>query len=96
MDVASLNGNEAAFRASEDNAFIAGMNSTAADAIFYSNALRTPEQMHGFAPRYNSLASPTGATSAQMINGGGSGTDNTSIWIITWGPQTCSLIYPKG
>ena len=34
VDVASLNGNEAAFRASEDNAFIAGLNSTAATAIF--------------------------------------------------------------
>ena len=96
VDVASLNGNEAAFRASEDNAFIAGLNSTAATAIFYSNAKTDPEKMHGLAPRYNSLSSPSGATSAQMIDGGGSGSDNTSIWIITWGPQTCSLIYPKG
>ena len=96
VDVASLNGNEAAFRASEDNAFIAGLNSTAATAIFYSNALTDPEKMHGLAPRYNSLTAPVGATSSQMINGGGSGSDNTSIWLITWGPQTCSLIYPKG
>lgn len=96
VDVASLNGNEAAFRASEDNAFIAGLNDTAATAIFYSNALTSPEEMHGLSPRYNSLTSPAGATSSQMINGGGSGSDNTSIWIITWGPQTCSLIYPKG
>jgi len=96
VDVASLNGNEAAFRASEDNGFIAGLNSTAATAIFYSNGKRYPEQMHGLAPRYNNLTSPAGATSSQMIDGGGSGSDNTSIWLITWGPQTCSLIYPKG
>lgn len=96
VDVASLNGNERAFRASEDNAFIAGLNSTAATAIFYSNGKRYPEQMHGLAPRYNNLTSPVSATSDQMINGGGSGSDNTSIWLITWGPQTCSLIYPKG
>jgi len=96
VDVASLNGNEAAFRASEDNAFIAGLNSTAATAIFYGNTGTDPEQMHGLAPRYNDLTTPAGASSTQMINGNGAGDDNTSIWIITWGPQTCSLIYPKG
>ena len=95
VDVASLGGNEAAFRASEDNAFIAGLNSTAATAIFYGNVKLNPEQMHGLAPRYNSLAT-THEYADQIIDGKGAGTDNTSIWIITWGPQTCSLIYPKG
>lgn len=95
VDIASLGGNEAAFRASEDNAFIAGLNGTAATALFYANAKTDPEKMHGLAPRYNSLAT-THEYADQIINGGGSGSDNTSIWIITWGPQTCSLIYPKG
>ena len=93
VDVASLNGNEAAFRESEDNAFIAGLNDTAATAIFYSNAGVNPEQMHGLSPRYNST---TGDYSEQIISAGGSSSDNTSIWFITWGPQTVSLIYPKG
>jgi len=97
VDVASLGGNEAAFRASEDNAFIAGMNSTMATALFYGNALTDPEKFHGLAPRYNSASSPAGATSTQMIDAGG-GTDDveTSIWLITWGPQTCTLMYPQG
>jgi len=94
VDVASLNGNEAAFRASEDNAFIAGLNSTVATALFYGNQKLNPEQMHGLSPRYGALTS--GEYDDQIINGGGSGSDNTSVWIITWGPQTCSLIYPKG
>lgn len=93
VDVASLNANERAFRASEDNAFIAGMNSTVATALFYGNQKTDPEQLHGLSPRYNSL---TGDYEDQIINGGGSGSDNTSIWIITWGPQTCTLLYPKG
>lgn len=95
VDIASLNANEAAFRASEDNAFIAGMNSTVATALFYGNQKVNPEQVHGLSPRYNSLAT-THEYASQIINGGGSGDDNTSIWIITWGPQTISLIYPKG
>jgi len=93
VDVAKLNGNEAAFRASEDNAFIAGMNSTMATALIYGNAKTDPEKFHGLSPRYNST---TGDYSSQIIDAGGSGSDNTSIWIITWGPQTCTLMYPKG
>jgi hypothetical protein len=93
VDVAALNGNEPAFRASEDAGFISGLNSTAATAIFYANQATNPEQMQGLAPRYNLT---TGDYSGQIINGGGTGSDNTSIWCITWSPLTCSLIYPKG
>ena len=89
VDLASLNGNEAAFRASEDNAFIAGLNATAATAIFYGNQKLNPEQMHGFTPRKNTLGT-------YVIGAGGVGADNTSVWIITWGPQTVHLIFPKG
>ena len=96
VDVAELGGNAAAFRASEDNAFIAGLNSTAATAIFYGNSKTNPEQMHGLAPRYGALTS--GDYDDQIINAGGATgqTDCTSMWLITWGPKTCTLIYPKG
>jgi hypothetical protein len=94
VDVASLNGNGVAFRASEDNAFIAGMNSTVATALFYGNQKTDPEQMHGLSPRYSLT---TGDYANQIVSASGAGTnDETSVWIITWGPQTCSLIYPKG
>jgi len=93
VDVAMLNGNEASFRASEDNAFIAGLNNTAATALFYGNQGTDPEQMQGLAPRYNSTSGEYGS---QIVDGAGSGSDNTSIWLIDWGPQTCSLIFPKG
>lgn len=96
VDLASLNANEAAFRASEDDAFVAGFNSTVATALFYGDQNTNPEQMHGLAPRYNSLTSPAGASSTQMVTCAGSGSDNTSVWIVTWGPNTCSLMFPKG
>ena len=94
VDVAELGGNAAAFRASEDNAFIAGLNSTAATALFYGNQNDNPEQMHGLTYRYNAL---TTGYSDQVVNAAGStSVGQTSIWIVTWGPQTCTLIYPKG
>ena len=93
VDVAELNGDAMAFRASEDNSFIAGMNSTMATALFYGNQGVNPEQPQGLAPRYNST---TGDYASQIVNAGGTGADNTSLWLITWGPKTCSLIFPKG
>jgi len=96
VDLAMLNANQAAFRASEDNAFVTGFNDTIATALFYGDQNTDPEKMHGLAPRYNYLDSPTGASSTQMINCSGAASVNTSIWIITWGPQTCSLMFPKG
>jgi len=89
VDLAILNGNQAAFRASEDDAFIAGLSQQVATALFYGNSKLNPEQMHGFAPRNNALGT-------YVISGGGSGSDNTSVWIITWGPKICHLIFPKG
>jgi hypothetical protein len=31
-----------------------------------------------------------------IINGAGAGSDNTSVWLVTWGDQTCHGIFPKG
>ena len=32
----------------------------------------------------------------QVLNGGGTGTTNTSIWFVGWGEKGTHLIYPKG
>ncbi len=93
--LAMLNGNVNAFRASEDMAFILGLGEDATDAIIYGNSGTEPEKPHGLAPRYNSLTDTVGAA-GNVINGGGSGSDNASMWLITWGPKTTTLIHPKG
>ena len=91
--LADLNGNTAAFRLSEDSAFIEGMSQTMASILFYGNEGTTPEAFTGLAPRYNSLSAQN---ATNIINAGGSGSDNTSIWLCVWGPQTGFGIYPKG
>lgn len=50
-------------------------------------------QFNGLAIRYNAL---TGNVSSQVIGAGGTGTDNTSVWLINWGEDTVCGIYPKG
>jgi hypothetical protein len=92
--LADLNGNTAEFRLSEDRAFIEAMNQTMASTLFYGNTGTDPEKFMGLAPRFNALS---GIECAQnIINGGTNDTDNTSIWLVVWGPNTVHGIYPKG
>jgi hypothetical protein len=93
-ELADLNGNTNEFRLSEDKAHIEGMNQEMAETLFYGNEGTEPEAFTGLAPRFNSL---TGANNSDnVINGGGTGSDNASIWLMVWGPNTCHGIIPKG
>ncbi|WP_340152017.1 major capsid protein [uncultured Sneathiella sp.] len=86
-------GNPAAFRLQEDRPHIEGMNQTLATKIFYGDESTSPEEFTGLSPRYNSLSAENGDN---IISGGGSGSDNASIWLICWSPNTCHGIIPKG
>lgn len=92
-DIADLNGNTAEFRLSEDKAFLEGINQSLASAIFYGNSQTDPEKIMGLAPRYNSKSAEN---ATNIIDAGGTGSTNTSIWLVTWSPETCHAIYPKG
>jgi hypothetical protein len=92
-DLAELNGNTAAFRLSEAQAFLESMNQEFVQTLFYGNSSTAPEEFTGLSVRY----SDTTATNGQnIITGGGAGADNTSIWFIVWGSNTFHGIFPKG
>ena len=91
--LADLNGNTASFRLSEDRAFLESMNQTMANTLFYGDTGLDPEKFMGLSARYNSTTAESGDN---IIVGGGSGSDNTSVWLVCWGPNTCHGIYPKG
>ena len=93
--LAAMNGNTAAFRLSEDMAFIEGMNQQVASTIFYGDTETNPERFLGLAPRYDSLSAEN---YDNILLGGAAGgqTDCTSIWLVGWGPRACQLLYPKG
>lgn len=91
--LADLNGNTAEFRLSEDQAFLEAMNQESMGAWIYGNSAVDPAKIMGFAPRFNSLSAGNGAN---IISGGGSGNNNTSIWVVVWSPQTVHGIFPKG
>jgi hypothetical protein len=88
-----LNGNTAQFRLSEDSAFLEAMNQTQATTLFYGNPGTDPKQYLGMAPRYSSLS----ASNAQnILSAGGSGSDNTSVFLVVWGDNTVYCHFPKG
>lgn len=91
--LADLNGNTASFRLSEDRAFIESMSQEMASTIWYGNTATDPKKFLGLSPRYSSLSA---ANADNIIDAGGSGSDNASVWLITWSDQTTHLIFPKG
>lgn len=78
-----------AVRMSEAQSFLEAMSQEVESQFFYSNVAINGKQFHGLAPRYNTLAN------ANVVNGAGSGSDNTSIWMVTWGDQQTSIITPQ-
>lgn len=95
VDVAlvALNGNTAAFRLSEGMAFIEAMNQEMQSTLIYGNSSTAPEEFNGLAVRYSSLSAANGQN---IISGSGGGSDNSSIYLISWGANTIHGIYPKG
>jgi len=91
--LAKLNGNSAAWRLQEDKPHIEGMNQELVDTFFYGNEKTEPEAFTGIVQYYNSLSAPSGDN---IIDGGGTGADNNSIWLIIWSPTTAHGIIPKG
>ena len=93
--LADLNGNTSEFRLSEDKAFLEGLSQQLAQTLFYGNTDTTPEKFMGLEPRFSSVSGPE-AISQNVIDGGGSGSDNTSVWLVVWGDLTVHGIFPKG
>lgn len=92
-DLAELNGNVGAFRLSEAQAFIEAMNQEMAQTLFYGNSGTAPEEFTGLAIRYSSLSANNGQN---ILSGSGSGSDNSSVWLVGWGQNTVFGMFPKG
>ena len=95
-DIADLNGNTPEFRLSEVKAFLEGMSQQIATTLIYGNQFVNPERFTGLAPRYASVSTTNSQTANNVLNGGGTSSTNTSIWITTWGDDTLHATFPKG
>jgi hypothetical protein len=95
-DLANKGGNAKAVRASEAVSHIEGMTQQMATALFYEDERTNPTRFTGLAAHYSSILTTTAASAANVIDGGGTGSDNLSIWFVTWGPNATTGLVPQG
>ena len=60
--------------------------------LFYGNPSSDAREITGLSNRSDWDA----AADSYVIDVGGSGSDNASLWIIEWGPGRTTLLYPRG
>lgn len=92
-DLADLNGDASAFRLQEAQSEIEGMNQSLCRELFYGDQSINPERFTGLAARYSLKSAPNGQN---IVDAGGTGADNTSVWLVIWSDVTVTGIYPKG
>lgn len=92
VSIARLNGATSEFRVNESRAFIESMGQEVAATMFYGSA-DNPEEFVGLANRYTATTDGNGDN---ILLAGGSGSDNTSVWLLGMGDKGVYGIFPKG
>jgi Major capsid protein GP7 len=82
------------YRQTEDEAFLMGMGQTITGTLVYGNTNITPAEFMGLAGFFNTL-NPAAQNSQNVVDGGGRGASNTSLWLIDWGNDVF-CISPRG
>jgi len=89
---ANLEADVGAYRLQQAQAHMESMSQAQATTLFYGSAAN-PEEYVGFSNRYNDLAA---ANADNIIDAGGTSTDNMSVWLVGWGLDKIYGIFPKG
>jgi len=96
VDLVDKSENPKLFRLTEASAFIEAMNQKLQETIFYGSIKENAAAFDGLAVRYSKKSNDDKKIGYNIIDGGSSSTDNTSIWFVTWGDQHTALLYPQG
>ncbi|MEL7111320.1 MAG: major capsid protein [Pseudomonadota bacterium] len=87
-------GEENQIKLNESSGFMEAIAQEFETGFFYHDTATAPEKFKGLAARYNQIQ--TSGAGRQIIDAGGAGSDNTSVWFVTWGNNFTSLIHPEG
>jgi len=96
QSLAELGGNLNELRAGEDSLHAQAMGQLVASDLFYANRATDPTQFTGLSNIYNTVALATSNIAKNVIDCLGTGSTNTSLWLINWGPKAIHALYPKG
>ena len=95
-DVIDKSGDPQGALLSENLPHLEGLMQDIATALWYGDTTLNPEQFHGLHQRYNVLSTDSALSGYNVFDGGGTGSDNCSIWLLNWGDTTIHGLYPKG
>ena len=94
--LAERSGEPQRFRENEDVAFLEGMGQTLEQTAFYGNTVTTPAEFMGLSAFYNTVATATAQNAANVIDAGGTGSSNLSMWLLGLGPRRIYGVFPRG
>jgi hypothetical protein len=97
VKLAQRNGGQqgaANFLASENKAWIEGFGQEISRVIFYGDNSK-PQEPVGLIHYYNKIGNISNETNV-IDAGGTTANDNTSIWLVNWGPDSIHGLYPQG
>jgi hypothetical protein len=94
--LARLGGNMADLRFQEDALHMEGMSQLVASDLFYANRATDPTQFTGLSNLYYTVSTANSQIANNVIDCGGTGNTNASIWLIGWGPRHIHTVFPKG
>lgn len=91
--IAKINDNSAEARASEEVSHLEGITNYIHESLFYNDNGENAELFQGLAPRFADTGQDMGGS--QIVDAGGVGADNASIWLVGWGEMGVYGIFPK-
>lgn len=62
--------------------------------LFYGDATQNPAAFSGLSARYSSISGA--ASGGNIVDGGGTGSVNASMWLLNFGPRTMYFNFPRG
>lgn len=79
-------------RLSEAKPFLEALSQKFAGKLIYGNGGTSPEEFSGLSIRYSSLSA---GNATNILDAGGTGSDNTSVWLVGWGEEKIACMFPK-
>lgn len=95
-NLGELGGNLNELRAQEDSIHWQAMGQLVASDLIYGNGSTDPTQFTGLANIYNTVNTATSPIAKNVLDMGGTGSTNTSMWLVNWGVKAIHTIFPKG
>ena len=76
--------------------FMESMTESWAKSFIYGDPSSDPTQFLGLAPRYSTVSTSNAYSAQNVIDGGGTSSVMTSVWLVTHAPYAMHMFFPKG